>query len=249
MKVVFLPEAFDYIATCPATALDLAEPLNGPRMTKYRQLAKDNDIWLSLGGFHEKGPPDDSRRLYISHVLVDNTGTIVATYRKSHLFEGNFKNKFSVKESDWVIPGKEVVPPVKTPAGRVGLEICYDIRFPEMSLLLARQGADILTFPSAFTVVTGIAHWEVLLRARAIETQCYVIASAQTGKHNDVRQTFGHAMVVDPWGAVVAQCHEGTDLCLAQIDHDYISEVRQQIPVYRSRRHDLYSEIKASCIS
>jgi predicted amidohydrolase len=118
-----------------------------------------------------------------------------------------------------------------------------------MSLLLARQGADILTFPSAFTVVTGIAHWEVLLRARAIETQCYVIASAQTGKHNDVRQTFGHAMVVDPWGAVVAQCHEGTDLCLAQIDHDYISEVRQQIPVYRSRRHDLYSEIKASCIS
>ena len=143
MKVVFLPEAFDYIATCPDMSIGLAEPLDGPRMTKYRQLAKDNDIWLSLGGFHEKvsrahfwlcalllhglvifqGPPDDSRRIYISHVIVDNAGTIVATYRKSHLFEGNFKNKFTVKEIDWVIPGKEVVPPVETPAGKVGLEI------------------------------------------------------------------------------------------------------------------------------
>ncbi|XP_062515108.1 deaminated glutathione amidase-like [Corticium candelabrum] len=248
--MVFLPESFDYIAANSDVASRLAEPLEGPRMTRYRHLAKDNDIWLSLGGFHEKGPPDDSQRLYISHVIVDNAGTIVATYRKSHLFEGKIKNNFNVKECDWVIPGKQIVEPIETPAGRVGLEICYDIRFPEMSLLLAGLGADILTFPSAFTVPTGLAHWKVLLRARAIETQCYVIAAAQTGKHNEIRQTFGHAMVVDPWGAIVAQCHEGTDLCLAQIDHKYIAEVRQQIPVHRTRRHDLYSEIKkCNCVS
>ena len=140
-------------------------------------------------------------------------------------------------ESRSTQPGKTIVSPFPTPLGKVGLAICYDLRFPEMALQLRRLGADILTFPSAFTTRTGAAHWEILLRSTAVQTQCYVIAAAQVGKHDaeGKRQSYGHAMVVDPWGSVVAQCsdiprpdREG-DFCLAEIDLDRIESLRQGI--------------------
>ncbi|CAG0891316.1 unnamed protein product [Darwinula stevensoni] len=121
------------------------------------------------------------------------------------------------------------------------LTACYDLRFPEMSLALRERGAEILTFPSAFTVSTGLAHWEVLLRARAIETQCYVIAAAQTGIHNSNRSSYGHAMIVDPWGRVIAQCREGTDVAVAKVDLEYLRKIRQEMPVHSHRRPDVYS--------
>lgn len=141
-------------------------------------------------------------------------------------------------ESNSTRPGRFIVPPFPTDVGKVGLAICYDLRFPEVGLRLRRLGADVLTFPSAFTTRTGAAHWELLLRSTAVQTQCYVIAAAQVGMHGPEgkRQSYGHAMIVDPWGSIVAQCSdilrrdgEG-EFCLAEIDLDRVESVRQGFP-------------------
>uniref|UniRef100_A0A8D2J3T0 Nitrilase 1 n=1 Tax=Varanus komodoensis TaxID=61221 RepID=A0A8D2J3T0_VARKO len=174
------------------------------------------------------------------------SGAIVAAYRKTHLFDVELEGRVSLQESAFTNPGPEIVPPVSTPAGKVGLAVCYDLRFPEMSLALAQAGAELLTYPSAFTVPTGCAHWEVLLRARAIETQSYVVAAAQTGKHHQRRSSYGHTMVVDPWGSIVAQCGEGPGLCYAEIDLAYLRRVRQEMPVWDHRRTDLYGQVAAA---
>ncbi|XP_031558417.1 deaminated glutathione amidase-like [Actinia tenebrosa] len=242
-KMVFLPEAYDYLGETKQESLAMAQSIKGPRMKEMCQLAKENDIWLSLGGFHNKST-DDENRISNTHVIVDNNGEIVSTYDKAHLFDVDIKDGPKLKESANCIPGNEIVPPVTTPVGKVGMAICYDLRFPEMALSLAKQGADILTFPSAFTFTTGTAHWEVLLRSRAIETQCYVVAAAQIGQTTSKRKCYGHAMVVDPWGTVIAQCHEETGLCVAEIHHQYIKQVREQMPVWSHRRTDLYGDLK-----
>lgn len=194
VKVLFLPEAFDYIASSKVESVKMAEPLDGFLINKLKDLAKETNMWLSLGGFHEKDGTEENR-IFNSHVLIDSNGEIVAVYRKCHLFDVTLETGQKLHESEYVIPGKEIIAPVTSPVGNIGLGICYDLRFPEMSSILARMGAEILTFPSAFTVPTGQAHWEVLLRSRAIENQCYVIAAAQTGVHNAKRSSYGHAMV------------------------------------------------------
>ncbi|XP_018427056.1 PREDICTED: nitrilase homolog 1 [Nanorana parkeri] len=239
--MVFLPEAFDYIGGSTEETLSLAENLDGELIRRYSGLARECRLWLSLGGFHEKGPDwDKERRISNSHLVLDDTGSIRSVYRKAHLFDVELQSGVSLKESAFTIPGAELAPPVCTPAGKVGLAVCYDLRFPEMSLALSREGAEILTYPSAFTVTTGLAHWEVLLRARAIENQCYVVAAAQTGSHNQRRTSYGHAMVVDPWGTVVAQCRDGPGVCYAEIDLAYLHRVRREMPVQSHRRADLY---------
>ncbi|XP_053551583.1 deaminated glutathione amidase isoform X2 [Bombina bombina] len=242
--MVFLPEAFDYIGSSKEETLSLAETLEGDLIQRYTNLARELKIWLSLGGFHEKGPRwDQDRRIYNSHLVLDDTGHIVSVYRKTHLFDVDLQGKVSLKESDFTIPGEGLVRPVSTPAGKVGLGVCYDLRFPEMSLALVQEGTQLLTYPSAFTVTTGLAHWEVLLRARAVENQCYVVAAAQTGSHNQRRTSYGHAMVVDPWGLVTAQCQEGEGLCYAEINLPYLNRIRQEMPVQCHRRTDLYGKI------
>ncbi len=144
-------------------------------------------------------------------------------------------------------PGGEIGHPVtvesSSPGGEsvsVGLGVCYDLRFPEFSLALRRRGAQLLTYPSAFTVATGMAHWEVLLRARAVENQCFVAAAAQCGRHNDRRSSYGHSMVVDPWGAVLARCGDGEGVAVAPLDLGRLAEVRRSMPLQRHRRADLY---------
>ncbi|XP_074385219.1 deaminated glutathione amidase isoform X1 [Zonotrichia albicollis] len=240
-RAVFLPEGFDFIGDSPQHSLQLAEPLHGDTVRRYRQLARDCDVWLSLGGFHERGQDWDSTgRIYNCHLLLDNSGSLVALYRKLHLFDAALPGQPALSESSFTNPGRELLPPIDTPVGKVGLAVCYDLRFPELAQALRGAGAQILTFPSAFTVPTGAAHWEVLLRARAIECQCYVVAAAQTGRHNAARASFGHSLVADPWGAVVAQCHEGPGLCLAHIDLPYLEQVRRQLPVHGHRRGDIY---------
>ncbi|XP_063001950.1 deaminated glutathione amidase isoform X2 [Elgaria multicarinata webbii] len=245
--IVFLPEAFDFIGRNTEETLSLAEPLEGDHLQRYAKLARECAVWLSLGGFHERGRDWESTgRIYNCHLLLDSSGAVAAVYRKTHLFDMELEGQVSLKESAYTNPGSEITPPVDTPAGKVGLAICYDLRFPEMSLALVQDGAEILTYPSAFTVATGAAHWEVLLRARAIETQCYVVAAAQTGKHHERRTSYGHAMVVDPWGSVVAQCHEGPGLCYAEVDLAYLHQVRQEMPVCGHRRTDLYGRERAA---
>ena len=244
-KVVFLPECFDFVGTSKASVASAAETLQDKTIKFYSETAAAKNLWLSLGGFHEK--PNDFEsdpRIYNSHILIDNKGKISAVYRKTHLFDVDIKDGVTLKENDHTRPGPCVVPPVKTPAGNMGLAICYDLRFPELSIVLAQMGADILSFPSAFTIPTGMAHWHALLRSRAIENQCYVVAAAQVGKHNEKRASYGHALVVDPWGCVIAECSNKPDVVFAEIDVEYLSKVRREMPVWSHRRHDLYGHIK-----
>uniref|UniRef100_A0A3Q3NPS8 Deaminated glutathione amidase n=1 Tax=Labrus bergylta TaxID=56723 RepID=A0A3Q3NPS8_9LABR len=231
-SMVFLPEAFDYIGSSREETLSLSESLTGDTMSQYTQLARWLEVWLSLGGFHERGHDWESdRRIYNSHVIINDKGDIISVYRKSHLFDVELPEKgISLKESAFTIPGPSLVSPVQTPIGKVGLGICYDLRFPELSLALQRSGADILTYPSAFTVATGAAHWEVLLRARAIETQCFVLAAAQVGRHHEKRSSYGHALAVDPWG---------------EIDLEKVASTRRNMPVQQHRRDkDFYQSVE-----
>jgi diadenosine tetraphosphate (Ap4A) HIT family hydrolase len=180
--------------------------------------------------------------------LIDENGDIRSIYKKIHLFDVSIPElNVNLRESDTNEAGSEIVPPTDTPAGPLSLSICYDLRFPELSILQRKQGANILTYPSAFTNATGLLHWETLLRARAVETQCYVIAAAQYGKHNQKRISFGQALIVDPQGKIVAECpkyREGHDtnqsVAVAEIDSDLIKKIRCEMPVFQHRRDDLY---------
>ena len=166
-------------------------------------------------------------------LLIDSAGGVVTRYDKLHLFDVDLKGGETYRESANFEPGTEAVN-AETPWGLLGLTICYDVRFPLLYRALARAGARFLTVPSAFTLVTGEAHWHILLRARAIETQTYVVAAAQTGTFmdgNDQRATWGHSMIVDPWGHMVAQVSDQPGFASAAIDRDYIGAVRGRIPV------------------
>ncbi|XP_034231355.1 nitrilase and fragile histidine triad fusion protein NitFhit isoform X2 [Thrips palmi] len=216
----------------------MAESLDGPLLEQYKNLAKSFGVWLSLGGLHIKV---DDETVSNTHVLISSNGEIKSTYSKLHLFDVDCKEvNVCLKESSYCKPGDKIVPPVATPVGNVALSICYDLRFPELSTSLAMQNAHILTFPSAFTYATGKAHWEPLLRARAIENQCYVVAAAQSGKHNDKRTSWGHAMVVDPWGTVIGECSEVNNIAVAEIDLEFLRRTRLSMPVFEHRRNDVY---------
>ena len=238
-EIVFLPECFDFVPFEKTDSRDLAEPLDGPTISHYKELACEKKVWLSLGGFHEKIP--DQHQVHMSHILIDSLGEVRSVYRKTHLFKVDIPGEVSLNEHDTVLAGNQILPPVRTPIGNLGLQICYDLRFPELSLVQRQQGAHVLTFPSAFTQKTGTAHWHVLLRARAVENQCYVIAAAQTGVHSSRRSSYGHALAVDPWGTVIGECGEGNGFCLVPIDLDVVERVRERMPVSAHRRYDLYN--------
>ncbi len=175
-------------------------------------------------------------RVRPSSLVYSPEGLLMARYDKMHLFDVEVADKQAqYMESRSFEAGSNVVT-VATPLGRLGLSICYDLRFPELYRRLLEDGAEIITVPSAFTNVTGEAHWEVLLRARAIENQCYVIAADQGGVHNASRETYGHSMIVDPWGHVVARVEKGEGVALAEIDLDYLHELRRKMPVQAHRR-------------
>ncbi|XP_051924960.1 deaminated glutathione amidase [Hippocampus zosterae] len=237
--MAFLPEAFDYIGSGREETLELSETLAGHTITRYTQMARKLDMWLSLGGFHERGADwEAEQRIYNCHVVINNQGEIVSTYRKCHLFDVEIPDEgVSLNESAFTVPGPSLVAPVQTPVGKLGLGVCYDLRFPEFSLALQKSGAEILTFPSAFTVTTGAAHWEVLLRARAIENQCYVLAAAQVGRHHDGRSSYGHSLAVDPWGTVAADCGgERAGVALVEVDLARMRTLRRNMPLHEHRR-------------
>ncbi|XP_052847350.1 nitrilase and fragile histidine triad fusion protein NitFhit [Drosophila gunungcola] len=237
--MLFLPECCDFVGENRAQTLELSEKLDGELMKQYRDLARSNGIWLSLGGVHEL---NDQGKIYNAHVLVNEQGELAAVYRKIHLFDATTK-EISLRESNTVTPGERLERPVSTPTGQVGLQICYDLRFAEPAVLLRKLGAQLLTYPAAFTYATGKAHWEILLRARAIETQCFVVAAAQQGWHNQKRQSWGHSMIVSPWGKVLADCGGEQELVIgtADVDVSTLKALYQSMPSFEHRRHDLYS--------
>ncbi len=236
-SMLFLPECFAFIGMKGTDALAVMEPLNGPLLGRYRELAAKHGLWLSLGGFAEQGPDRDRR--FNAHIIVNDAGEIRASYRKIHLFDVDMGdvNGPVLMESRTAAAGEALVT-CDSPAGKLGLTVCYDLRFPEMFARLRYElGCEMMLVPSAFTKPTGQAHWETLLRARAIETQSYVVAAAQAGVHSEGRASHGHAMIVDPWGKVVAELDgEGTGIAVADVDLGYLKDVRSRIPVETHRR-------------
>lgn len=208
----------------------LAEPLDGPTCTKFAELARELEIFLLLGSFNETS--DDPARCHNTSVLFGPDGSRLACYRKIHLFDVDLSPQVRFTESTTVKPGEETVV-VSTELGKLGLTICYDLRFPGLYQRLRGAGAEILTVPSAFTQTTGKDHWQPLLRARAIENQCYVLAPAQYGKHDDegLRESHGHSLIVDPWGQIVAMVPDGPGIALAEIDLGRVERIRQALPV------------------
>jgi predicted amidohydrolase len=238
-SLLCLPENFAFIGEKLTDARAIAGPLDGELFGRFAALARENGLWISFGGFQEKRPGEE--RHHNAHVLVDNQGAIQSAYRKVHLFDIEIPDGPVLKESSAVAPGEELIV-AKSPVGPLGLSICYDLRFAEQYLKLAKAGAQVLLVPAAFTLTTGKDHWETLLRARAIETQCYVAAAAQTGRHNAKRESWGHASIIDPWGKVLASCGEGDGVAVAEVDLDYLARVRASMPVWEHRRDDIYSK-------
>lgn len=246
-----LPECFHFIGDGTIKSYDVAEtldidsPLNAsPTIRKYQKLAQDLSVGLSLGGFPELST--EKGKVFNSHIIIAPDGRISSIYRKIHLFDYKSGN---LMESSFTTAGDDLV--VDTCTGsKIGLSTCYDVRFPEMYTSLRSLGANVLLVPAAFTVATGRAHWEVLLRARAIENQCFVLAAAQIGQHNDKRASFGGSMIIDPWGKVLARCADCDNkvqkgereifnvgvFALADLDFYDLTDIREKMPVKKHTR-------------
>jgi predicted amidohydrolase len=238
-ELLVLPENFSLMGAREEDKWAIAEASgDGPIQTKISQLAKQHKLWVIAGSIPLKGT---GKRVKSSCLVYDNAGLCVARYDKIHLFDVSLSDDERYQESGTIEAGSTLTV-VDTPVGRVGLSVCYDIRFPELYRQLTTQGAEILAIPSAFTAVTGAAHWDVLCRARAIENLCYVLASNQGGIHENGRQTYGHSMVIEPWGNVVALQQQKTGVIVADIDLQHVKQLRQQFPC--NEHHVLNTEIK-----
>jgi predicted amidohydrolase len=227
-----LPECFPFIGRSLADKLAVAESLDGdgPIVETVREIAATHGMWVVAGGMPERMPGGATDRVYNTCLVVDGAGARRAAYRKIHLFDVAIPGRAELCESASTAAGHEVVVS-ETPIGKLGLSICYDVRFPELYRQLALElGAEVLLVPAAFTAHTGAAHWHTLLKARAIENQCWVVAPAQHGRHNEKRESFGHTVVIDPWGTVVAEVERGDGIAVAEIDRVAMARVREQMP-------------------
>ncbi|KAH3675541.1 hypothetical protein WICMUC_002630 [Wickerhamomyces mucosus] len=266
VKVLFLPEASDYIAKSFEVSKKIVQPVEtSPFVLQIQEKLKElhsNGILLEVNvGVHEPSPNDD--RLINTSLWFNPRGEIVQRYQKIHLFDVNIPGTV-IQESKAAEPGSKVLTPFDSeliPGGKIGLAVCYDLRFPELSLRLRSLGANILSFPSAFTPRTGAAHWHLLARSRAIDTQSYVVLAAQAGGHGTstdediaegkpketpTRFSYGHALIVDPWGTIVAEVSdidnssESLSLAIADIDLNLVKKTRDNIPLWDQRRPDVF---------
>ena len=229
--LAILPEFVDYLG--PASGAPAAEPVDGEFGQFFAEAARELGIWVLAGSFRENGPGDG--RTYNTSLLFGRDGSLAARYRKIHLYDVEIPGRVSYAESDTVAPGGRAVVHGAEGTG-IGLSICYDLRFPELYRSLAVHGARVLAVPAAFMAHTGRDHWEVLLRARAIENQCYVVAAAQIGDHEPGRTCYGRSMVVDPWGTVVAQAPDVTGVITADLDLARLAAIREELPSLANRR-------------
>ncbi len=203
-----------------------------PVLARVRAAAAAHGLWVHLGSLAVR---EGDGRLANRGYVIDDGGAIRARYDKMHLFDVDLPSGESWRESASYVPGEQAVV-VDTPVGRLGLAICYDLRFPALFAALTEAGATILSVPAAFTRPTGAAHWHILLRARAIEAGVHLVAAAQTGEHQDGRATYGHSLVVGPWGEVLLDMGEAAGLGVATIDADQVAAVRERLPALRHRR-------------
>lgn len=229
--LVVLPEKWNVIDTDQRQATH-AEQLNGTSIAAARDWARELGITLVAGSVSER--TDDPARAGNTSVVIESDGAIVATYRKIHLFDVEVGGH-NYRESAGTVPGDEVV---VAPWGdhRIGLSVCYDLRFPELYRALSDRGADVIAIPAAFTAVTGAAHWEVLVRARAIENQAFVLAAGQVGTHATGTDSFGNSMIVDPWGTVLARVEDGEGVAVADLDFSERADLMERLPVLSHKR-------------
>ncbi|MEQ4306241.1 carbon-nitrogen hydrolase family protein [Plantactinospora sp. B6F1] len=230
--LAILPEYVDYLG--PSRGLPPPEPVDGEFAAFFAELARRHGMWVHAGSFHETGP--DPEHTYNTSLIFDRSGALAATYRKIHLYDVEIPGRVSYLESKTVAAGSAPVT-VTVDGVRVGLSICYDLRFPELYRQLAVGGqAQLLVVPAAFMLHTGRDHWEVLLRARAIENQCYVAAAGQIGDHDPGRTCFGRSMVIDPWGTVLGQAPDTVGIVVADLDLDRLHDIRTELPSLANRR-------------
>jgi predicted amidohydrolase len=232
--MLFTPEMSGMLDRDRERALDKARvEADDEVLAAVCKAAADAGIWIHLGSLALKG---EGGKLVNRAFVIDGQGEVRARYDKSHLFAVDPPTGESRRESAMSEAGRGAVIGPDTPVGKLGLTICYDLRFPELFQRLSDAGADLISVPAAFTVPTGKAHWQVLLRARAIEAELFVVAAAQAGRHEDGRETYGHSLVVDPWGEVLLEMGEEPGLAFAEIDLARIADVRSRIPVHQHRR-------------
>lgn len=233
-----LPENFAFMGAREADKLAHAEePGHGPIQDALARAARAHGIWVVAGTVPLRG--QDARRVRAASLVYDAQGSCVARYDKIHLFDVDVPREDGgerYRESASIEPGEWNPVVVDTPVGRLGLSVCYDLRFAELYRVLVEQGAELLCVPAAFTARTGAAHWEVLLRARAVENQCVVIAPGQFGTHPGGRATWGHSMIVGPWGEVLAQAADGERAVVADLDRAQQAALRRSFPVLQHRR-------------
>jgi deaminated glutathione amidase len=234
-ELVVLPEKFNVLGS-PEDLHAGAEPVPGPTTDWAGALCRELGIWLVAGSVAERVAADN--KLRNTSVLIDPRGEVRASYRKIHMFDVEVGG-ITYRESDAEAPGEEVV--VAEAAGlELGIAVCYDLRFPELFRIMAVRGARAFSLPSAFTVPTGRAHWETLVRARAIENQAFVIAAGQIGRHPPDHESYGHSMIVDPWGVMLAQAPDEQCFVAADLDLDAQREVREKLPSLANRRPQAY---------
>ncbi|GMM44958.1 putative hydrolase [Pichia kluyveri] len=240
IKLIFFPEASDYIASSTEESIAIAKPINSsPFIKPIIDTLKELQSIDVVVGVHV--PSISNPNKTINTLLYFNKfGEITEKYEKLHLFDVDIPNGPILKESNSVIAGNKILPPFDTPVGKLGLAICYDLRFPELSLKLRSLNAQILTFPSAWTIKTG-PHFHKLAQACAIYTQCYVILPAQGGEHNEKRKSFGHTCIIDPNGEIVAEINE-EGYCVGEIDLQLLNNIRTAMPLWNHKRWDVYGD-------
>ncbi|MBF0462758.1 MAG: carbon-nitrogen hydrolase family protein [Magnetococcales bacterium] len=231
--LLVLPENFSFMGQTDAEKRHHWEdPETGPSLAFLRTFARQHRVWIVGGSVALRTAHPD--RITNTCFVVDGAGQVRGRYDKIHLFDVDLGGETPYRESDRVAAGEQAVV-VETPFGGLGLTICYDLRFPELFRALTVGGATVLTVPAAFTQTTGQDHWEVLLRARAIENFAYVLAAGQGGQHANGRQTFGHSLIVEPWGHVLAQCPDGPGFALAELQPERVAQSRRRIPCLNHR--------------
>ena len=227
-ELVVLPENFPIMGMEETDKVDIREPYgDGPIQSFLHEQAKKHKLWVVGGTVPLQC--DDPGKIIAATMLYNAEGEVVARYDKIHLFDVDLEGEESYKESETIAKGKDLVV-ADTPFGKLGLAICYDLRFPELFRKLIDMGAEIIALPAAFTATTGKAHWDVLVRARAIENLCYIIAANQGGYHLSGRETYGDSMVVDPWGNVLNRLSQGAGVVIANIDIERMNQTRRTFP-------------------
>ena len=235
-RFIALPEYVAFLGK-PDDVEAIAEPIPGPTTERFAAKARQHSIYLLGGSIHERS--DVPGKAYNTAVFYGPDGSILDVYRKIHLFDIDISGNVSANESTRIAPGDAIVT-VEADGHVFGLSICYDLRFPELFRLLALEGADILLVPAAFTMFTGKDHWHALLKARAIENQAFVLAPAQIGPHDPNAQCYGHSIIVDPWGIVVAQAPDTEGVVVADLNFDELRRIRKQLPSLANRRPTAY---------